>query len=386
MKRNVVSQNLDVYSNRLYSEDVYGIYGMQYSILRENLVRRYPNKVNTEMFLAVPKNIKDTDFISLFADLEKISLNHFGTLHTKCMFFEGESHVLKISIQRTHDDEDDDDDYTEMSFLDAKNNIYCLDCVIDFVHYVDVENLLKILRKFNFDITDNLHAGKGIPIVFASPSKHGVTYKTRSFDPILLDDIKVNYDSKVIEKINTLLVDMSSASHGLVLINGPVGTGKSYLIRSILTEMKNKGRRAIACLPPTQFFIEADLLTNVITQFRRSCFVFEDVGDLVSIEASSQYMDARSNLLNLTEGFLSLLADSIIIISFNYDISKIDPAIIRPGRCLAHIEVNNLSYDKVKDMIPFDILHREYSLAEVYEMRRLKKPIQSSHIKFGLKK
>src|SRR3990172_6430756 len=82
-------------------------------------------------------------------------------------------------------------------------------------------------------------------------------------------------------------------------------------------------------------------------------------------------MDARANLLNFADGFLSLLTDAIIVLSFNYDMKRIDPAVTRPGRCLAHIEVGRLKYEKAKELVDFELdPKKDYSLAEIFEMKR----------------
>lgn len=155
----------------------------------------------------------------------------------------------------------------------------------------------------------------------------------------------------------------------MTVISGPVGTGKSYLIRTLLTEIGN--RRAIVCTPPTRFLEEFGLLAKVASKFRRSLIILEDIGEVVAADAASKMQDARANLLNLTEGFLSLLNDSLVIISFNYAIDKIDPAILRPGRCLANIKIKELPHDRASELVGFKIPPRKYTLAEVYELRRL---------------
>lgn len=91
------------------------------------------------------------------------------------------------------------------------------------------------------------------------------------------------------------------------------------------------------------------------------------------MDSPLQESDQRSNLLNLSEGLLSLLADSIIVLSFNHEPSKIDPAVWRPGRCLKYLRVGNLSYEMSESWLgdASKLLEkREYSLAELYELKR----------------
>jgi hypothetical protein len=236
------------------------------------------------------------------------------------------------------------------------------------------DNLEKWCKDSGYRITHGFESTDGIPVVFAWPTKNGIDYRQQSFDKIPLEDIKCNYSENVIDSVTQLLEYMNQVTHGLVVLSGPVGTGKSYLIRSILSEMTQ--RRAVVCTPATHFLEEAGLLTQVVANFQKSIVVLEDVGEVIAIDAATRYVDARSNLLNFAEGFLSLLTDAIIVVSFNYDVDKIDPAVLRPGRCLARIEVKDLPFEQANELVDFDIPNRNYSLAEVYEMRRTGKPIK----------
>ena len=81
---------------------------------------------------------------------------------------------------------------------------------------------------------------------------------------------------------------------------------------------------------------------------------------------------------------MSLLLDSIIVVTFNHELSKINPALLRPGRCLERIEVNELPYEKAQKLVPFEISKGNYSLAEIYEMKNTDKQIEKVRRKIGL--
>jgi len=233
------------------------------------------------------------------------------------------------------------------------------------------DTIEKIATDLSFIVVVGFEVETGVPVTFAFPGgMKGPEYHTHSFEGLSLLDVEQNYSVGVIKVVRAFLDYAGEITHGIVLVSGPVGTGKSYLIRSILTEMKQ--RRAIICTPPTTFLIQAGLLAQVVANFRKSTIVLEDVGEVIAADAASIYMDARSNLLNFSEGFLSLLTDSVIVISFNYEIDKIDPAILRPGRCLANINVGELSYEHAQKLVSFKIPNRSYTLADVYELNRVK--------------
>lgn len=233
---------------------------------------------------------------------------------------------------------------------------------------VNKERLVKIFEKANYMLV--LHGEKEdneIEVYFASPSSRGgVSVRDTLITRIPFNDIEKNYTSAVTGSFKNTIVKTSGHNHGLIVLNGPPGTGKSYLIRSLISEVEE--RSAVVCTPPLYFLQNTDALLQVISEYPKSLIIFEDVGEVLAYDASVGYTSELSNLLNITDGLISALSDSLIVLTFNYDISKINPAVLRPGRCISKIEVGNLSFKQAKslagDLITED---REYALAEIYE-------------------
>lgn len=248
------------------------------------------------------------------------------------------------------------------------------------------DTISKCCVDAGFVILAGFEVDKGVPIVFAFPGKDGPEYATQSMDSQRLSTIEENYTPNVITDTKTFLDYASKIAHGLLLVSGPVGTGKSYLIRSIVSELTE--RRTVVCTPPIEFLERSGMLARVVANFRKCIVVLEDVGEVIAFDSASKFVDARTNLLNLTEGFLSLLTDCIVVISFNYDIDKIDPAILRPGRCLGNVTVGKLPYEQACSLVPCGLADAEsYSLAEVYEARRLGRgDVCSERLPVGFKK
>ena len=104
--------------------------------------------------------------------------------------------------------------------------------------------------------------------------------------------------------------------------------------------------------------------------------VLEDIGDVLTQEAASEHVQVYANLLNLTDGLLSLLNESVVLLTFNTEIGKIDEALLRPGRCISHIEVGALEREHAKKLVraagiaPDAMVKGSYTLAEVYEIIR----------------
>jgi hypothetical protein len=72
--------------------------------------------------------------------------------------------------------------------------------------------------------------------------------------------------------------------------------------------------------------------------------MLEDCDELISGEAKASAGQSLSRLLNLTDGLLGQGRNALIAITTNEDLASLHPAVVRPGRCLASIEVGRLSY------------------------------------------
>ena len=198
-----------------------------------------------------------------------------------------------------------------------------------------------------------------------------------------LDSIADNYTPDVVEKTRVLIEKLRTSKHGLVIINGPVGTGKTWLIRSILSEVRD--RRGIICTPPLGFLEQAGALNNAISGFERPLVILEDLGDMATKDAVTFHINQMSNLLNLTDGLLSMLSQAVFVLTFNYGVGEISEALTRPGRCLGHIEIGKLSRTQAEERTGVRPLKQSsYSLAEVYEILATREDILEKRVVIGL--
>ena len=150
---------------------------------------------------------------------------------------------------------------------------------------------------------------------------------------------------------------------------GPVGTGKTYLIRSLLSEVRD--RRAILCSPASHFLEQGGRLLDAVNVAEKSFLILEDLGDLLAKDNVSRQADLTANLLNFTDGLVSLFVNTIVVLTFNHEMEAMNPAVLRPGRCLASIRTSLLPHEQALNLAEGDLAEqRSYSLAEVYQSRR----------------
>ncbi|EFC79621.1 DUF5925 domain-containing protein [Parafrankia sp. EUN1f] len=74
--------------------------------------------------------------------------------------------------------------------------------------------------------------------------------------------------------------------------------------------------------------------------------VIEDCDELLRGDARSVSGQALSRLLNLTDGLVGQGREVLVALTTNEPLARLHPAIVRPGRCLAQVEVGALPHEE----------------------------------------
>lgn len=166
------------------------------------------------------------------------------------------------------------------------------------------------------------------------------------------DDFKAAY-----EKTANFIQEKSS---GLILWRGMCGTGKTSAIRSLITAMPGK---SFIYLPLSLAAnLDSPELLGWITSNKDSVLIIEDAEALVK-DRSSNFTNAVSSLLNLTDGLLGDVLGLTLIITLNASLEEVDEALLRPGRCIVNYEFKPLSANKVEALTG---VAEERTLAEIF--------------------
>ena len=186
---------------------------------------------------------------------------------------------------------------------------------------------------------------------------------------------------------------------------GDVGTGKSYLIRSLIKKWKNISKITYI-IDPENFFQNAHYMYNIILDDEEDgsfnvdaplspsfghrknrggandkfhVFIIEDGLDLLLSSSRQSRNPEISRFLNLIDGILGQGLRILFLVTTNEKLDVIDPAFLRPGRCLQEVEFKRLRFADAQEWVRNQIKdndlcniklqqlkNKEYSLAELY--------------------
>lgn len=146
--------------------------------------------------------------------------------------------------------------------------------------------------------------------------------------------------------IDTLQNDNES---GLVLFHGDAGTGKTTYLKHLLHTITNK---KLIYMPPdlTEHLSSPGFITFMMGEAMNSILLIEDAENVLRHREAGGNQ-AVSNILNISDGILGDVLKLQIVCTFNSSLETIDPALRRPGRCIAEYRFEKLAVDRAGNLL-----------------------------------
>lgn len=187
-------------------------------------------------------------------------------------------------------------------------------------------------------------------------------------------DISLNYGADALAFEEQLVSHLQSQTGGASVLRGEPGTGKTSFIRHLIAKLYRSHRFYYLPLSAYRYLAAPDMVTfwfqeaEIFPDLKR-VVVMEDAEDVLMQRAPDNAAKV-SSLLNVTDGLLGEFLRMHLICTVNCTLEKLDPAITRPGRLVAHREFRRLKRAEAQRLaeargisLP---VQEDYSLAEIY--------------------
>ena len=138
--------------------------------------------------------------------------------------------------------------------------------------------------------------------------------------------------------VNNFIQDYFASPAAVLVLYGPPGTGKTSFLRHLLLSQSINAMVTYddRVLKDDAFFV------NYLTDDEHNALIVEDA-DLFLAPREDGDNDMMSKFLNVSDGLIKITNKKMIFTTNINQVTKIDPALLRPGRCFGAVEFRELT-------------------------------------------
>lgn len=146
---------------------------------------------------------------------------------------------------------------------------------------------------------------------------------------------------------------LNTRRYGLTVLTGHPGTGKTTLLRSIAHWLAET--HVFYFMPASRFAtIESGSVVSFWAEENRASklrkvLILEDAESIL-LRRADDNREKVATLLNLTDGMLGDALGLHVVCTLNSELADLDPALLRPGRLVAHREFELLTAEEAKQL------------------------------------
>jgi hypothetical protein len=159
-----------------------------------------------------------------------------------------------------------------------------------------------------------------------------------------------NYAPEVLKKFEYLSKQLTAdkPKGRIGVLSGYPGTGKTYLLRAILNKFSEKTdfvlintEQCVNLGRNLHKFMQMLASRSGMDKKRKLVLILEDADSAIA-PRSANNLSAIQSILNFGDGLMGEALDIRLLVTTNVRTVEIDPAILRAGRLISHIEVCSL--------------------------------------------
>lgn len=171
--------------------------------------------------------------------------------------------------------------------------------------------------------------------------------------------------------IDTFLEKYHNSTNTILLLTGEPGTGKTSFIRHYIS----KYRLDSMVTYDENVMNRDDFYISFLTSSKKHVLIVEDA-DLLLSKREDAENKIMSKFLNVSDGLVKSVNKKIIFSTNITQLNKIDPAVIRKGRCFDIVEFRKLTLDEANIINKDNSLSlfekgEEFSLAEIFNRQQI---------------